>query len=79
MSWKKVSGEGLWQDHVNEDTGDRSLQIHELKVVAQFCPPGKHTLILKDAAKRLAECTTCAQEVTFVVGLQKVLPDGQIR
>lgn len=75
MSWDKVGGTGLWTEYVNEDTGETSLKEHKLKVVKQWCPKDAHDYRVTDMGKRLATCTKCKQELTFIIGKHQLEGD----
>jgi len=72
MTWDKKGGEGRWTEYINEDTGESSLKIHELKIVKTWCPAGEHHFLIVDSNKRLAKCRKCGQELTFVVGRDRI-------
>lgn len=72
MSWKKISGKGLWTNYKNSDTGEESIKEHMPKVVKTWCIPPEHNFIIKDMGKRLAVCSKCQKEFTFVVGRDKI-------
>jgi hypothetical protein len=68
--------EDLWTDRVDPHTGEHSLKTHELKTVKVWCKD--HNLQVTNMKKRLAECTSCGQEVTFVVGRDLIKDDGSV-
>lgn len=73
--WEYVEGQGIWKQHRNKKTGELSLKEHKLEVVNTWCPQDNHDYHLIDMGKRLAECTRCGQEITFVVGKHTIEGD----
>lgn len=67
----------LWTDIVDERTGRHSLTEHELKLVKTWCAYPEHVFIEIDNPKRLLKCTKCGQEITYIVGKQKLV-DGKL-
>lgn len=68
MTIDRVGGSGIWTEYENTDTGERSIKSHAVKPVKQWCAKNAHDFIIADIGKRLAVCSLCGQEVTFVVG-----------
>lgn len=75
MIWDKTGGEGIWTEYTNEDTGEKSLKTHELKLVKSWCDKSNHRFRVRNMGKRLAVCDKCGQELTFIVGLHKINDD----
>lgn len=72
MSYKKISGKGIWTNWEDQRTGEKSLKEHELKVVKTWCPKGTHSYQIKDSSKRIALCTKCKQTRRFVLGKHEI-------
>lgn len=70
--------QGMWEDVVDPRTGEHSLRTHKLKVVKQWCHLEGHTFNGDIPRDRKMICTTCGQEITFIVGLYKLV-DGHIQ
>lgn len=65
--------QGMWEDVVNPRTGEHSLKTHTLKVVKQWCAEDHHTFDGDIPQDRKITCTTCGQEIVFIVGLHKII------
>jgi hypothetical protein len=72
MTWEKTGGSGLWAEYENDETGEKSIKQHTLKVVKQWCPQGQHIYRVHNMGKRLAVCDKCGQEYTFIVGRDEI-------
>ena len=72
MNWKYKSGKGIWKQYKNTKTGELSIKEHKLKTVKKWCERGKHCFFIEDMKKRLAVCSKCGQELTFIVGKHKI-------
>jgi hypothetical protein len=69
MIWQqKGPDKKIWTEYVNDDTGESSIKDHTLKVVKQWCAKDTHNYKITDASKRIAVCTKCDHETTFIVG-----------
>lgn len=64
-------GSGIWTNWKNKKTGEESVQIHNPKVVKQWCKSDEHDFKLVDPANRVIECTKCGYEQTFILGMQQ--------
>lgn len=73
--WDYVDGRGLWKKYKNTVTGEESIELHEPKVVKQWCP--EHEFGDKIPPNRIIECKKCGQEVLFVVGYHE-LKNGKL-
>lgn len=72
MPWDKTGGEGIWTEHTNDETGEKSLKTHTLKVVKNWCAKGTHDYRIVDGKARLAVCSKCQQELHFIIGVHKI-------
>jgi Zn finger protein HypA/HybF involved in hydrogenase expression len=66
MTWDKVGGTGLWQEYENQDTGEKSIKEHKLKLVKQWCAKGQHDYTI--TGNREATCSKCDSQKPFIVG-----------
>lgn len=73
-----MTNEYLWKETIDPLTGESSLKTHELKVVKTFCKPQEHKLKVVDMGQRLAQCSTCGQEITFNVIEWQVMPNSML-
>lgn len=70
-------GTGRWQNWIDTRTGKQSVQRHELRTVARWCPKKDHIYTLTDGARRTVVCDKCGHERTFILGMEKLV-DGKI-
>lgn len=61
--------EGLWNEHVDTETGRSTYQEHELKTIANYCGEKDHFWELKG---RAAVCSKCGMARPVIIGPQKV-------
>lgn len=66
---------GLWNVYENE-RGESTLQVHELKTVWESCKPGECYFEITDSGKREATCKHCGKILNFIVGID-ILKDGK--
>jgi hypothetical protein len=75
MTFTKTGGEGIWSEYTNDETGEKSLKTHELKLVKLWCDKSNHVFRVRDMGKRLAVCDKCGQELNLIVGVHKIDED----
>ena len=65
--WKKTHKDerGVWNDYVNEETGEHSLKEHKPKIVWKGCEQGKHEFEINGRELR---CVKCGFTTSFVLG-----------
>lgn len=73
--WVHKSGQGIWENLVNEDTGEESVKEHIPKLVKQWC--AKHRYSGEIPADRVITCLDCGQDAIFVVG-RDLMIDGRV-
>ena len=75
--WEHKSGEGIWEELVNSDTGESSVKTHTLKTIKVFCKPEDHYFVPVTPESRDVVCSKCGQGAFYVLGPQ-FLVDGKI-
>lgn len=73
--WEDKGGQGLWTERINDETGESSLKIHNLKQLWKSCPRGKCYFEL--TTPREAKCKKCGKIIPIIVGKHKII-DGKI-
>lgn len=69
--WEKVNEDdkGLWNEYVNDQTGESSIKEHKLKKVWTSCKEDEHEYEL--TADREVTCKKCGYVKNFIVGFEK--------
>ena len=57
---------GLWNETINEITGESSLKLHTPKVIWKSCNPNEHSF--KITSNRELGCSKCGFIVNFTPG-----------
>lgn len=68
---------GLWNDEVNPNTGEHSLQEHKPKLIATYCRQEDHYWEAKTPSSRDIKCNKCGMDSYYILGLHK-LEDGKV-
>lgn len=71
---QKTEDQGIWNEYVDDVTGESSIKEHTPKTVWQSCPEEDHYWELQD---RTAVCKKCGAKLKIIIGLQKII-DGKI-
>lgn len=64
---------GLWNDVVNPDTGEHSLQEHTPKLISKFCKQEDHYFEPKSPSSRQLKCKECGMESYYILGYQQLI------
>lgn len=67
---------GLWDEYIDEQTGESSYIEHEPKIVLQQCHISNHDLEVLDMKKRLSLCKKCKAEIPFIVGRDEIVENS---
>lgn len=74
--WEQVGEDkGIWTEHVNTKTGEKTLKEHVLKPVWTSCKQGE--CFYESSNPREASCAKCASSVSLILGVHEVR-DGKI-
>lgn len=71
---QKTEDKGLWNEYVDDVTGESSIKLHTPKTVWRSCP--NNGCIYELIGSREARCTKCGRVRSFVVG-KETLVDGK--
>lgn len=66
---EKDHEKSLWNEYVNEETGESTYQEHKPKVIAQYCGEDNHYW---EQRGREVRCKNCGMMSKFIVGAQEV-------
>ena len=66
---KNEDDRGLWNEYVNDQTGESSIKEHKLKKVWTSCKEKEHEFEL--TADREVTCNKCGYVKNFIVGFEK--------
>lgn len=72
---QQTEDKGLWNEYINDVTGESSIKEHKPKIIWKGCKPEDHYWEM--TGNREITCKHCHQKSTFIVGLQKIV-DGEI-
>ncbi len=68
-------GDPKWDEYVDPDTGESTLEVHEPKNIP-LCAPGDHIFYLIDANGNVA-CEKCPMGTRIIYGKQELV-EGKI-
>jgi hypothetical protein len=75
--WEHKSGEGIWSEYINSDTGESSINSITPKTIKVYCKPEDHYFVPITPESRECICSKCGQGAYYVLGLQYIV-DGKI-